>query len=167
MEKLSKVVERVVSEVVVPSFNERERARSLIAEIAGHCWGGKGDMVDRVFDAIRQHFPRPGWTRRRVRAFWHREQAAVRWQEMRELEFVAEVERAARLRQEEARIANNDFLTHIGLTLDRLAVSDAEFHEAHRAALREMALGSAHPQVGHASREGARPVDLGGDGDGR
>ena len=167
MEKLSKVVERVVSEVVVPNFNERERARNLIAEIAGHCWGGKGDMVDRVFAAIRQQFPRPTWTRRRVRAFWHREQAAVRWQEMRELEFVAEVERAARLQPEEARTAHNEFIVHIDHTLDRLAVSDAEFHETHRAALRDLALGRAHPTIGHASCEGDRGDALGGKDNGR
>lgn len=159
---LSKVVERKVSNVSAPDFNESERAKGLIAAIAGHCWAGKGDMVDRVFDAIRQHFPRASWTRRRVRALWHREAAGVRWGEMRQLEFVAEVERTRRQEQEQARSEHHEFIGRIGATLDRLAVSDAAFHREHMLALRGMAGEPAHRQIGALATEGSQyPAQIG------
>lgn len=153
--------ERVVSEVA-PTFNEHDRARKLIKEIGGHCWSGKGDLIDRVYDAVRQAYPRGTWTRRRLRAFWHKEQAGVRWREMRELEFVAEVEGARRLRREAERVAHNEFLADIANTLDRLEATDAEFHSAHRAALSEMAGRSLDQALGSAARQGDRVAVVGG-----
>lgn len=150
----------------VPIFNEREHARGLIAEIAGHCWGGRGDMVDRVFDAVSRHFPRASWTRRRIRAFWHREAAGVRWREMRELEFVAEVERTRRLEQEKTRSEHHEFISRIGATLDRLAVSDAAFHREHMLALRRVAGGQAHSKIRASQEEGAEHPAQGGEGPG-
>lgn len=146
---LSKNVERIImSEVVAPTFNSTEKAHGLIKEIAGHAWNGRGDMIDRVYAAIRNIYPRPSWTRRRVRALWHREAARVDWREMQELEVVAEIERAKRLKREEARAAHNEFLAHISTTLDRLEVTDAEFHRQHREALCALAVRQAHSQVG-------------------
>ena len=169
MENLSAFVERTVSDVAAtPVFDERERARSLVQEIAGHCWRGRGDMVDRVYDAICRAFPRRAqWTRRRIRAFWNREAAIVSWREIREMEFVAEVERAERLNTEHRKAEHNEFIRHIGATLDRLAATDAEFHQAHRAALRELAVGSPHQTLRHAAGEGAPAATVGGGGDAR
>jgi hypothetical protein len=43
-----------------------------------------------------------------------------------------------------------------------MEATDAEFHSQHRAALREMALGSAHKASGNAARQGDRNAALGG-----
>lgn len=145
----------------LPEFNERERARDLIRSIAGHCWQGKGDMIDRVYQAVRLAYPNATWTRRRLRAFWHCEQAGVRWREMQELEVVAELERARREASASARAAHNEFLTHISNTLDRLESTDAEFFSTHRAALREMASGSSHLQIGTAPSQGTKSASVG------
>src|SRR5690606_32435392 len=139
------------SEVVAPTFNSTDKAQGLIRDIAGHAWRGRGDMVDRVYDAVCATFPKSRWTRRRVRALWHREAARIDWREVRELEFVAEMERVKRLRQEIERAEQNEFLSHIANTLDRLEATDAEFFSVHREALREMAGGSAHSQIGTAA----------------
>jgi hypothetical protein len=156
MEKSSEFVgERSVSEVGAPTFNERDRARDLIKEIAGHCWGGAGDMVDRVYDAVRRVYPKARWTRRRIRSFWHREAAKVGWSEVRELEVVAAVERRRRDQIEQAKADHAEFVTRIGATLDRLAASDADFHREHMDALRSMA-GKSPDQAGRQSAgEGA------------
>lgn len=161
MEKLPTNLERHMSCVDAPQFDERNKAHGLVKDIAGHAWRGRGDMVDRVYDVVRATFPTSHWTRRRIRAFWHREQAVTSWREIRELEFVAEVERTRRLQREASRARHNEFIAHIADTLDRLEIADAEFHREHRAALREMAFGSIDPQVGDASRQGDQAAALG------
>ncbi len=161
METLPKSVERKMSEVAAPSFNSTERAHTLVKDIAGHAWRGRGDMVDRVYDAVSGMFPKSAWTRRRIRALWHREAARIDWREVRELEFVAEVERAERIRHETAKAAHNEFITHISNTLDRLEATDAEFHREHRAALRQMAVGSTDPKSGDLEGKGDRRPALG------
>lgn len=160
MDKFSENTEREVMSAV-PTFDERGKARELIKDIAGECWRGRGDMVDRVFDAVSDAFPRSGWTRRRVRSFWHREAAAVRWGEMRELEFVAEQARTERIRREQAKAEHHEFIKRTNDLLDRLAASDEEFHSAHRAALRELASDQAGCALGTRSGEGAVSNDLG------
>lgn len=156
METSPKFMERheMSDAVIAPEFDERQRARNLIKQIAGHCWRGKGDMVDRVFDAITDAFPKSHWTRRRVRAFWHREQAGVRWREMQELEFVATIEKAKRDQEDASKAEHNEFIQHIASTLDRLAVADEAFHREHREALLQMAIGSIDPKVGNHARQG-------------
>ncbi|MBP0440657.1 hypothetical protein [Tianweitania sediminis] len=147
MDHLPKNSEREMSAVDAPVFNSTDRAHALVKDIAGHAWRGRGDMVDRVFDVVTHAFPKSPWTRRRVRALWHREAARIDWREVRELEFVAEVERAKRLEQEAARAKHNEFVTHISNTLDRMEANDAEFFIQHRAALRALAFGSADFQI--------------------
>lgn len=146
----------------VPTFDERGKARELIKDIAGECWRGRGDMIDRVFDAVSKRFPASGWTRRRIRSFWHSEAAGVRWGEMRELEFVAEVERIERIRRDAARAAHSEFLIDIENTLDRLEIADAEFYSAHRSAIRQMASGQADREIrSHASQGHIPPIEGG------
>lgn len=153
----------VMSEVTAPNFDEHNEARELIRKIAGDCWNGRGDMLDRVHEAIRRAYPKSAkWTRRRVRAMWHREQAVTGWREMRELETVAVIERRKRKLIEEARRDHDDFLARIGATLDHLVVGDQEFHRENIEALRQMAGGSAHRPVGNAAGECDIDPALGG-----
>ena len=37
-----------MSGITVPSFNSSQVAHDLVKKIAGHCWSGKGDMIDRI-----------------------------------------------------------------------------------------------------------------------
>jgi hypothetical protein len=101
-------------------------AHNLIAEIAGHCWRGRGDMLDRVHDALRARHPK--WTRRRVRAFWHREAAGVRYHEMIELLQVAEIERGRREELERARQSHAAFLAETARLAALLERQDEAFH---------------------------------------
>lgn len=101
-------------------------ARGLIQEIAGHCWTGKGDMIDRVYDAVVERYPH--WTRRRVRAFFHREAALVKWHEMNELAEVARVEAARRDAERQARLEHTEFIERATRLASALAVQDEEFH---------------------------------------
>ena len=106
-------------------------ARNLVAEIAGHCWRGKGDMCERVYEALQRHLPAEDakrWTRRRVRAFWHREAASVRYHEMLELAEVAERERVRQAEIEGARKEHADFVARTARLAQSLAVADADFH---------------------------------------
>ncbi|TPK59063.1 MULTISPECIES: hypothetical protein [unclassified Mesorhizobium] len=125
-------------------------ARNIVAEIAGDCWGGKGDMLDRVYEEIEKYFRQAKqphtWTRRRVRAFWHREAAAVRYHEMVELATVAAAVKVERDRLKEARKSHAEFIASAARMATALAVSDEEFHRQHIEALGAMALGSAHRQ---------------------
>jgi hypothetical protein len=116
-------------------------AHNLIAEIAGHCWRGRGDMLDRVHDALRTHYPH--WTRRRVRAMWHRECAGVRYHEMLELAGVAEIERGNRERLEHARRSHAAFIQETAALAARLERTDAAFHGGDVAHLRGLARGMA------------------------
>ncbi len=165
MKILPKFVERNLSNVT-PEFDEAARAKSLVAEIAGHCWSGKGDMIDRVFDAIRHLFPKSNWTRRRVRALWHRETAGVRWREMSELEFAAGVARTKRTEQEKARKAHDDFIGRLGAKLDGLAIQDEAHRRAYILALRGMASGSADPKSRTAAQQSSGRTDQRSTGEG-
>lgn len=133
-------------------------AKNLVAEIAGDCWDGKGDMLDRVFDAIERYFAQikqpHTWTRRRVRAFWHREAAGVRYHEMVELATVAAAVKAERDRLKEARKSHAEFIAAASRMATALTVSDEEFHRQHIEALGALALGQANRQVGRTSRKG-------------
>lgn len=108
-------------------MNETAIARNLIAEIAGHCWRGKGDMLDRVHDAIRHFNPNTAISRRRVRAFWHGEAALVRFGEMLELAETATKEKARQAQMEGARREHADFLDRINRLAGALAARDQEF----------------------------------------
>jgi hypothetical protein len=74
---------------VWPDRSDSELARDLIMTIAGHCWDGKSDMLGRVFASIIRHNPKTLITPRRVRAFWHREPAVIRFREIIELAHAA------------------------------------------------------------------------------
>lgn len=141
-----------MSGVTVPTFNSSEEAHDLVKKIAAHCWAGKSDMVDRVYDAITEFYPH--WTRRRVRGLFHKEAAKIDWREIRELEVIDEIERKRREVAKAARSDHADFLSQISNTLTRMEATDAEFHSQHREALRSMAFGSAHQASVHASRQG-------------
>lgn len=133
-------------------------ARNLVAEIGGDCWDGKGDMLDRVYDAIDEYFRRQkmvhGWTRRRIRAFWHREAAGVRYHEMVELATVAAAVKVERDRQKEARKSHAEFIARTARMATALAVSDEEFHRDAIEMFSRIQGGRADSQVGHSSRQG-------------
>lgn len=112
-------------------------AHNLIAEIAGHCWRGKGDMIDRVHDAVSKRFPQ--WSRRRIRAFWHREAAGVRYHEMMELAEVAREEAETRKRVEDARKSHAEFIARTARVAEALVHQDEDFHCAQIGALRGLA----------------------------
>jgi hypothetical protein len=116
-------------------------AHNLIAEIAGHCWRGRGDMLDRVHDALRTRHPH--WTRRRVRGLWHREAAGVRYHEMIELAEVAEIERGNRERLEHARKSHAAFVAETARLASLLERTDAAFHGDQITHLRGLARGMA------------------------
>lgn len=109
-------------------------AHSLISEIAGHCWRGKGDMLDRVYDAISRRYPM--WTRRRIRAFWHKEAAGVRYHEMMELAEVARSERDRRKAIEEARRDHADYIARTARMEALLSSTDEAFHSPQVEAMR-------------------------------
>lgn len=148
--------ERGMSGITVPSFNSSEVAHDLVKRIAGHCWSGKGDMIDRVFDAITDHYP--DWTRRRVRGLFHKEAAKIDWREIRELEVISEIERERREVVVTARDEHHEFLRRISSTMDRMETEDAEFYQAQRDALRRMAGGGAQSASGNASRQGNKDI---------
>ncbi len=75
-------------------------ARELIKLIAGSCWDGKNEMIGRVFQAVLDFNPASRITFRRIRSFWHREAAGVRYHEMAELAGAAQA--AIRARREVA-----------------------------------------------------------------
>ncbi|WP_309083751.1 hypothetical protein [Chelativorans sp.] len=127
MEKLSANTERKGA-----PMSDVALARKLVAEIGGDCWDGKADLIDRVYDAICRHFrdlDQPhSWTRRRVRSFWHREAAGVRYHEMVELAAVAHAQKLERKRIEEAKRDHAEFVTRTARLATALAVQDEEFH---------------------------------------
>jgi hypothetical protein len=118
-----------MSDVALTNHADLTKARNLIMEIAGHCWRGRGDMLDRVHDAIRHLNPQTKITRRRVRAWFHREAAGVRFHEMIELAQVAQAERERRLLQE-ARRSHADYIARAANMATALTVQDEEFHRA-------------------------------------
>lgn len=137
-------------------------AKNLVAEIAGDCWGGKADMIDRVYDTIDQYFREMGrpvhhWTRRRVRAFWHREAAGVRYHEMVELATVAAAAKRYRAEEEakhQARKDHAEFVARTARMATALAVSDEEFHRDAIEMFSRIQGGRADSQVGHLARQG-------------
>lgn len=108
-------------------------AHNLVAEIAGHCWRGKGDMLDRVHASVSKHYPT--WTRRRVRALWHKEAAGVRYHEMCELAEVARLERETRAMLDEARRSHAEFIERTARLATALAAQDEDFHRSQIGAL--------------------------------
>ncbi|MAW87521.1 MAG: hypothetical protein CMJ42_13445 [Phyllobacteriaceae bacterium] len=68
---------------------EREFARHLVKQIAGHAWGGKTEALARAHAAIMARHPQSGITLRRVRGIWHREAAVISFAEMCDLASVA------------------------------------------------------------------------------
>lgn len=136
-------------------------ARNLIIDIAGNCWNGKQDMLDRVFDATarhaRRHQRKPLFTRRRLRAFWHLEAALVRFCEIVELNAVADAERKAHESTIAARRDHAQFVASIASTIAALDACDADFHRAHIQALRGLAGEPAVHSRGNAA--GARAGD--------
>ncbi len=116
--------------------NDISLARNLVAEIAGDCWGGKVDMLDRVYEAIDRYFrdmgrPHHHWTRRRIRAFWHREAAGVRYHEMVELASVAAATKRYRAEEEQKQQARKEHaqdVARFARLAATLAIQDEEFH---------------------------------------
>lgn len=115
-------------------------AHGLVKEIAGDCWNGKGDMIERVYREVSKRFPK--WTRRRVRGIWHREVAGVRFHEMTELAATAAAVAAERDRIEAGRAAHAKFVAETAALAARLERQDEDFHRGDIDVLREMARGS-------------------------
>ena len=101
-------------------------AHNLIIEIAHDCWNGKGDMLDRVYDACIRHGKK--FTRRRLRGFFHMESAHVRYHEMIDLADVAEKEKEARERLANARKEHADFIAKTARISSLLERTDEAFH---------------------------------------
>lgn len=105
-----------------------ELARDLIASIASHAWNGKKDMIDRVYEAVAEKFPKSNWTRRRVRAIWHREAAGIQWHEMCQLIDVSEEASKAREQQKEARNEHRAYRAKTARIAALLERQDPDFH---------------------------------------
>lgn len=116
-----------------------ELARQFVVDIGRHCWGGKTDMVDRVYDAIAARFPRSGWTRRRVRSIWHRECAGIQFHEMRQLADVAHAIELEQAQIQEARREHREAINKTARIAAFLERQDADFHRPHIEALRGVA----------------------------
>jgi hypothetical protein len=133
-------------------------AKNLVAEIAGDCWDGKGDMLDRVYRAIDKYFREQkqphSWTPRRVRAFWHREAAGVRYHEMIELATVAAAVKIERDQRKEARKSHAEFIARTARLATALAVSDQEFHRDAIEAFSRVQGGRIDRAIGHVARQG-------------
>ncbi len=106
-------------------------ARGLIRHIGGDCWDGKSDMLERVYRAINAHLPTEvanRWTRRRLKAFWAREAAGVRFHEMCELAHVAQKAAKRRAELEEARKAHAEYVEKTANIAALLEYTDPDFH---------------------------------------
>lgn len=128
-------------------------ARNLIIEIAGDCWNGKADMLHRVQDATieyaKDHKKKPSFSLRRLRGFFHRESAHVRFHEMVELANVATYTKAQKEKLKNAKQAHAEFIASIASTVHALDASDADFHRQQIEALSALASGSSVSQVGN------------------
>jgi hypothetical protein len=116
-------------------------ARDLIVEIAGHCWRGRGDMLDRVHVSLASHYPQ--WTRRRVRSLWHREAAGVRYHEMIELAETAQREKERHAELEGARKSHAEYIAETARLAALLERTDSDFHRDSIEAVRSFAGGMA------------------------
>ncbi len=106
-------------------------ARGLIRHIGGDCWDGKSDMLERVYRSLNQHLPKElanRWTRRRLKAFWAREAAGVRFHEMCELAHVAQKAATRRAEIEEARKAHAEYVEKTANIAALLEHTDPDFH---------------------------------------
>lgn len=101
-------------------------ARDLVIEIAGHCWNGKGDMLERVYQSVSKYHK--NWTRRRIRAIYHREVAGVRFHEMCELAGVAVIDRQHQDELKETKIAHRKFIERTAHLRSLLERQDEAFH---------------------------------------
>lgn len=133
-------------------------ARNIITEIAGNGVNGAGDMLERAYKACERFAEsenrEPVFTRRRLRGFWHREAAGVRFFEMIELAKVADAERAHRESIAKARSDHAEFITKATTLLDRLSVADEEFHREHIRAIRSLAVEPAGRKIEQTARQG-------------
>lgn len=116
-------------------------AHDLVKAIAGNRWNGKGDMLDRVYDAIQDHLPKQvaaKWTRRRVRALWDKEAAIVQFREMTELAEVAGVEIEQKAELKEARRAHAEYIAKTARIAEILERQDEDFHRPQIEGLRSV-----------------------------
>ena len=105
-----------------------ELARDLVVRIGRHCWSGKTDMIDRVFDEIDERFPKANWTRRRVRAIWHREAAGIQFFEMCQLADVVHAIEQEQAQIQEARREHREAINKTSRIAAFLERQDADFH---------------------------------------
>lgn len=129
-------------------------------------WVPKGDMLDRVYDAIRDFNRRTlnretSITRRRIRAWFHREAAGVRFHEMVELAEVAKAARTQRQTIEEARKGHAEFISNAARLASALAVQDEEFHRDAIELLGRLAGTSSHQAIGNDQGQGDVDPHLG------
>jgi hypothetical protein len=82
-------------------------ARGFVSEIGKYAYHRNGNLVDRVYDACadfaRKRRTEHPFTRRRIRAFWHREAAVISYSEMCRLAEVAASEKEQFENLQEAR----------------------------------------------------------------
>lgn len=139
-ETLSKLVEYEMSIASVLSLSSTKIARGLIADIGEHCWDGRGNMLTRVYRAIREHLkdlPRDDtrrWSQRRVRAFWERETDNIRFNEVVQLAYVAERVKEQRQGRDDE---NADYIQQISALADALLHKDAHLDSRDVEALRK------------------------------
>lgn len=136
-------------------------ARDLIKETGGDCWDGKSDMLGRVEATMRRyakkHDRKPMFTARRLRAFFHREAAGVRFWEMIELAHIRDFAREEKEILADAKSEYAALLDRIGATANPMAAQGSSHRRAGVDALGEFARGS-RP----GSQEPRRHFDQGG-----
>lgn len=109
-------------------------ARNIIIEIAGDCWNGKSDMLDRVWRVCRANGK--NFTRRRIRGLFHKEAALVKYHEMIDLAEVAAIEKQRNEELKSARKSHAEFVTKTARLASLLEVQDADFHRGQIEAMR-------------------------------
>ena len=108
-----------------------EMARSYVVDIGGP---GKGvAIVSKAFDLLAKLFPhreepKDQWTLRRVRSFWGRDAAHVKYREMVELHRAAETAKEERRLLELARKEHAAFIAKTASLRALLERQDADFH---------------------------------------
>lgn len=124
-------------------------ARGFVSEIGKYAHHRNGNLVDRVYDACadfaRKRRTNDLFTRRRIRAFWHREAAVISYSEMCRLAEVAASEKEQFETLQEARETHAKFIAHTARMEALLVSQDEAFHCDQIEALRRGAGGMGVP----------------------
>lgn len=113
-------------ELAFARSEEATKARQYVLDI-----GGKGkayQIIDAAYEALADMFPESGWTHRRIRAFFGKEQAGVYFGEMAELHVAAKKKKAERELIEKARREHAEFIERTARMATLLERRDEDFH---------------------------------------